>query len=1085
MPTTDTITTDTIKSVCDRLQAMSMLHLRTWYFNKHATAPRVRMDSFTEWKAVHVLQKHQSGKAGCKDYGCYRTDFRLPVLVGGRRIDGAAVWFTLLLVPDTRDEFPDVEVYMNGARMVSVAGSAQRAGRFLVTRKAEPGLAISVIVRIIQRGLPRFSFTGADLVVETFPGPDPATLRETILGADHLRSVIASEEYGRAIDESVRQIDFDLLACDDQAPFLESLRVCHKSVVSAIQRWGASRRVHLLGHAHIDTAWLRPRAETVELLRDDFRAILRLIDEYPGFVYAQGSAQHFEWIEDNYPEMFERIRHRVTEGRWEIVGGMWVEPDLNLPDGESLVRQLLFGKRYFLTKFGVDVQVGWILDSFGYSWQLPQLLSKSGIDSFITQKLDWNDTTPFPYRCFYWESPDGSRVLTYFPKGYANTGSSPEIAAALTAGTQQPGLTDALHILWAGHDGGGGGDSRRALEAFAGVTSNNTLPIADFGSAAQFIETIKASITSGAVTLPTWRDELYLEYHRGSYTTHGEFKHRIRCTEVKIMAAETFAAWAMIVIGRQPFSLNQPRVPDLTPAWKALLVAQFHDLVTGTTIPQNVRTTKHDLEQTAHLIQTIERDSLNTLADYVDTSAFRPTDTLVGIFNPVPFPRDLYVSIEAHLQGTIGNPIEVRDADGTIHPSEVLHECSQSGRVLLRVWMRGLPSSGYKVLALRRTVSSLDPGPRPSPVTHLENEHVFIMLNQDTGGIVSLVDKQTSHDLVRTGSAINLLHAFQDTPSQYDAWNIERAYLRHELPFPPLSGEITVIERTQMRTTLRMTRHFQASTIIQELSLMARERELEVRLLIDWNDEHVLLKAASSLSTDNSTATYAIPFGWITRSTDRITAKGKGQFEVPALRWADLGVDNCGLTVITEAKYGFDAVDNTLSLSLLRSPTWPDPGADKGRHEIRYWLLPRNTTWQETGVMRRACELNSQPAILPLIRHAGTLPPSYSFVTVSPGNIIITAVKKAEDDDSLIVRLLEFHGIAVRAELLFGMQIQSVAEVDLLERARPANTATCRRNLVSVTAGPHSIVTLKLTLHVGAMNDAMQGSRESGMPYSR
>ena len=383
-------------------------------------------------------------------------------------------------------------------------------------------------------------------------------------------------ERATQLDDAVKTINFASLDHGDQQAFENSLRAAQEKL-QPLGDWAKQFSIRAVANAHIDMAWLWPWTETVEVVRNTFGTALQLMRQYPDFIYAGSSAAAYIWMEEKYPELFKEIQQRVKEGRWEIVGGMWVEPDLNMPSGESLVRQILVGKRYFQEKFGVEVRIGWNPDSFGYNWQLPQIYKRSGLDYFVTQKMAWNDTTKFPYKLFWWQSPDGSRILTYFPHDYVNGIDPVRISQDVAEYVPKTGLPEILHLFGIGDHGGG--PTRTMLDSAARWQDRpNIFPKLTYGTAQSFFDDVEKNLAQ--LKVPVWNNELYFQYHRGVMTTQSETKKRIRQSEELLLNAEKFSSLAML--DGQPYPQE-----ELQNDWKKVLFDQFHDIMPGSGIAIN------------------------------------------------------------------------------------------------------------------------------------------------------------------------------------------------------------------------------------------------------------------------------------------------------------------------------------------------------------------------------------------------------------------------------------------------------------------------------------------------------------------
>jgi alpha-mannosidase len=831
--------------------------------------------------------------------------------------------------------------------------------------------------------------------------------------------------------------------------------------------------MHLTGNSHIDAAWLWPWTETVDVVKRTFGTALQLMNEYPDYTYTQSAAAYNNWMADKYPEMNDAIKKRIQEGRWEVVGGMWVEPDLNIPDGESTARSILIGKRWYQQHYGVDVRIGWNPDSFGYNWQLPQIYQKSGIDYFVTQKMSWNDTNQLPFKLFWWESPDGSKVLTYFPHGYGNRSLDPVRLSADLAQARifAPGMTQMMDLYGVGDHGGG--PTRDLLDqGVHWMQPDKTAPKMEFGTALPYLSSVKKEIApesktwnyrtiaegyqyppappEGQISIPTWKDELYLEYHRGVYTTQANIKRNLREAPEWALNAEKYASLAWLDGDAYPNA-------ELTDAWKKITFNGFHDLAAGSGIAVIYRDAQKDFDDVHWETSEVSRKALKTLVTHVDTKVSAGVPVLV--FNPLGWRRSGEVTVDVQMPGPAAE-ISVLDSRGVVLPSEALSKDAKTNSFHLLVAARDIPSMGYEVL---RAV----PGKRPFASdlkvtgTTLENANLRVTVDPKSGCITSLYDKKASFETLAAGSCGNELQAFKDTPTRYDAWNIDPGTLDQPPARLTQADSVQVVESSPMRGVIRITRTWQNSKFVQDIVLYAGSDEAEVVNDIDWHETHVLLKSAFALSATAPFATYEIPFGSIERPTTRNNSFEKARFEVPALRWADLGNGQHGFSLINDSKFGYDAVGNQLRLTLLRSPTSPDPDADRGHNHFSYALYPHAGDWKQAMTVRHGYEFNYKLMAMQVEAHAGTLPAEHSFAEVAPEDVILTAMKKAEDSDALVFHMYEWAGKSANVELTPPPGATAAVETNLMEKPEGAPLAI-NSGRVAIPIRPYEILAVRL-----------------------
>jgi alpha-mannosidase len=974
----------------------------------------------------------------------YRRTIEVPRTLHGYDLTGARIWFQF--VSKGNGPTPEI-VYFNGRR-VALGDDLEPIVLF---EPAHPGDKVLIAVKILAT-VDDKTFRGATLRIDPDPAstrPHPDDVRQQIItAADMLPALTPSrKDLLATVESAAAAIDLAALDRADQNAFDASLRAAQQKL-DALHAALSTAHITLAGNAHIDAAWLWPRSETIDVVHLTFTTAIQLMNEYPDYTYTQSAAQYSAWIADKYPELNAQIAQRIKEGRWEIVGGMWVEPDLNLPGGESLVRQLLIGQRTFHDLYGVTARIGWNPDSFGYNWQLPQIYKRAGLDYFVTQKMHWNDTNQLPFRLFWWQSPDGSKVLTYFPTDYVHLNVNPTRIAAdfAESAARNPGATQMLDLYGVGDHGGG--PTRDMLDQadhwIAAGNAGAALPTERYGTAQSFFSSVEKNLnpdspvwnydsiargytlppasSTGALGIPTWNDELYFEYHRGVYTTQAKQKANMRRSEAETLTAEKLASLAWLDGATYPAA-------DLTEDWKKITFNQFHDLAAGSGIAVIYRDAQDDFSQVFRSDREISASALTTIAAHIDT---RPAhiDTRAGspdtngvpvlVFNPLAWSRS--ETVELHVQfpeAAMG--LDISDGSGKPAPFQIINSNKATNEYTLLVRVNDIPALGYRVITVHST-SPADPIVKPAVAgvegessILLSNAQVGVLIDRRTGCITSL--KSNGIEYLAPNACGNQLQTWADNPKQYDAWNIDPGTL--DGPMTPIAtvDSVALVTDGPLRKTVRITRHWQSSKFTQDISLDAYDDFVRISTGVDWHETHTLLKAAFPLAATGPKATFEIPFGSIQRPTTRDNSFTKAQFEVPALRWADLGNATQGVSILNDSKYGYDALGNTLRLTLLRSPTWPDPDADRGPQHFTYEIYPHAGPWQQALTLHRAYELNDPLTATQVMPHAGSLPPAHSFVSVDAPNVTLTAVKKAEDSNALVFRMYEWAGTAADVKL--------------------------------------------------------------------
>jgi alpha-mannosidase len=1044
---------DSYKPTLDRLESLTTLPLPDWRYHADMPHPEDPAVNDADWQRVKTREEWKTGSR------VLRRWIEIPEKINGYATEGSRVNLELFFETDDR---LGIMVFSNGALVARGDDDTQQP--IPLTWNAQPGQQFLIAVRLNASEVNTRIAESRLRIEPPASRPDAGLLRAEILSA---RPMITAFPDGKSeresqLDAAVKAIDFAALDHGDQRAFDESLRQS-QAKLEPLRPFLKQFTIRAAGNSHIDMAWLWPWTETVEVVRNTFRSALDLMREYPDFKFSMSSARTYVWMEEKYPDLFKEIQERVREGRWEVIGGMWVEPDLNMPGGESLVRQILVGKRYFHEKFGVDVKIGWNPDSFGYNWQLPQIYKKSGIDYFVTQKLMWaHEFTTFPYKLFWWESPDGSRLLTYFPHDYAANTDPVSMARDLSIwipslyGTDAKQHADMLHLYGVGDHGGG--PTRIMLDtATRWMRPDVVYPNLQFTTASSFFDDIQKKLPG--MQVPTWRDELYFEYHRGVMTTQAETKKRIRKTEELLLNAEKFSALATLYGRKYP-------VEDFDRGWKRLLFDDFHDIMPGSGIAVNYLDAKRNLEDVGRAGQAILDGSLQELAAHINTEG---SGVPVVILNSLSWPRKEVIEVQVQLP-VVGNQIEVVDFSGKIVPSQLLTHDSETNRTRLLVKAR-VPALGYQTYYVRAAKKTIAQAPAvKSSADTLENEFVRVKVDANTGCLTSLFDKRSNTESLApaetdTGGPKdsicgNLLQAFRDKPKAWDAWNIDADFEKEHWDLTQVD-EVKLIESGPLRAIIQVKQHFQNSTFLRNITITAGSPRVDVRMIANWHEKHILLKVGFPLSAHNQKAAFEIPYGSIERPTTRNTPAEQGKFEVPALEWGDISDAKHGFSLLNDSKYGYDAKGNVLRLSLLRSPEWPDPHADEGLHEFTYSMYAHPGTWTEAETVRRGYELNYDLLAMETAKHPGTLKEEHSFFEVQAENVIITAIKKAEDDGSLILRFYEWAGRESDVKIVLPAGAESASETDLMER--PIGDLAVAGGVLAVRTKPYEIKTIRVS----------------------
>lgn len=877
---------------------------------------------------------------------------------------------------------------------------------------------------------------------------DPATRSFIATARVTLESAQSLDDNSPARVLLLNALDDAFKLLDTREPFgdrfYESVGPAHEALNAGIAQAGPAHQASITatGHAHLDLAWLWTLGQTRRKAGRTFHTVMRLMEQFPDYHFTQSQPQLYEYVREDYPDLFDEIVQRIEEGRWEPVGGMWVEADCNVTGPESLARQFLLGQSFFREHFGdAATPVLWLPDVFGYAWNLPQLIKHAGLKYFFTVKIGWSQYNRLPYDSFWWQGLDGTKVLTHFsttpePQGFSSAGTynavvSPQSALGTWENFQQKEAQQ--HLLMSfGYGDGGGGPTREMLENLRELEEFPAMPRMRAGSVADFFQRMEAE--SGD-RLPTWNGELYLELHRGTYTTQSHNKRANRKSEFLLHDAEFLAALATTVDRDYDYPAG-----DLRHAWKLVCLNQFHDIIPGSSIQQVY-------------VESLEQyEEVTTIGQWVRDSALQHIGAAVGgdilITNPTGFGRDDL----ALWDGQLPAGHSLHHPDGTpVHTQAV-----DAGTLIAA---GDLPPYSVTPLVMReRAPAPVDNTLTAAPAL-LENDYLRVELNA-AGDITSIYDKANEREVLPAGAIANQLQAFEDRPLAWDAWDIDIFYDDTMWTSEP-ADSIEVVERGPLRATLEIRRRILNSTYVQRISLTHNSAALTFDTTIDWHERHVLLKVAFPVEVLSPQATYEIQWGNVERPTHRNTSWDWARFETCAQKWIDLSEGGYGVSLLNDCKYGHDVRDNVMRMSLLRSPTHPDPEADQGEHRFTYQLLPHAGRWDDATIAG-AYALNDP--LLVTVNTTNVEPTdaerTESFVSVDQPNVVIETVKQANDGNGIVVRLYESQRRRGTVTVRTGFPLHDAAITNLLEENQ--SDVTMEKRAVTFEITPYQIVTLRL-----------------------
>ncbi len=750
--------------------------------------------------------------------------------------------------------------------------------------------------------------------------------------------------------------------------------------------------VNYVGHTHIDVAWLWTLATTKEKAQHSFATVLALMDRYPEYIFMASQPQLYEYLKEEAPELYEKVKMRVREGRWEVEGAMWLEADCNLSSGESLIRQILYGKGFIKKEFNVESEILWLPDVFGYSAALPQILKKSGVNKFITSKISWNENNKMPYDSFMWAGIDGSEILTCFITSQEYyPGDKPRVMCtyvgsckpAMTYGTwnryQQKDINNETIVSF-GYGDGGGGPTEEMLEMEQRLELGLPgLPKAQMSKVGDYLNRVEENLRKAAERnqrIPKWVGELYLEYHRGTYTSMARNKKYNRECEFLCQETETLSVTDMILSGGEyPQSV-------LHEGWKKLILNQFHDIIPGSSIYEVYEDSDRDYAWVYSEVGKAHDDKLCRLAKNQSAHG-------IMVYNPNSFATSGFVDFEGD-----------------------------------KLYAENVPAMGWRVIGEGSEIDA------PVVSEHRIENDIFIVTFDDNYVISSVFDKCSGREVVKDGEKANVLRVFEDYPRRYDNWEISSYYRDKHIDIEGLVSATPVTGNGY--GGFEIVREYNNSTIKQRILLYTGSRRIDFENDIDWHENHTLLRVFFPVDIHSGKATYEIQLGSVERNTHENTSWDEAQFEVCAQKWVDLSENGYGVSILNNCKYGHSVDGNNMSITLIKCGTYPNPTADQERHTFTYSLYPHEGSFAEGGTVNEAYLLNRPMSAISCIGD-GSLPEQYSLVNSDCENIVIETVKQAESGKGIIVRLYDAWNRKSHPTINLGFEAKKISLCDMME----------------------------------------------------
>lgn len=821
--------------------------------------------------------------------------------------------------------------------------------------------------------------------------------------------VIAERIY-RAVDESVHVLRFDFTRED----FLDSVKPAFDVLNKHLGELPDYHpgKVIMCGHSHIDVAWLWTVKESERKAVRTFANTLELMDEYPEYKFAQSQAVLYDMVKKYAPDIFSRIKEKVKSGQWEVMGNAWVEADTNIASGESLIRQLLYGREFFVREFGIDSDTYWLPDCFGFTWALPQIIKKSGMKNFITAKLCANDTNAFPHSMFKWRSHSGDDVIAYFTRvsyqGEYDVGRVFECRN----GNKQSSIADISFGMF-GYGDGGSGSTTDMLERAEALKNIPGVPETVNSSAHEFFD----EIGKKADEFPVYDGELYFENHRGTFTSQAFVKKNNRRGEFALRNAEILS-FAAELMGKSDYD-----GAELERLWKILLVNQFHDILPGSSIHEVYENAREDYAELNRGLEKLINEKLNVLFSKRDPEAF----TVVNYLN-IPYTGEVKIKLPYGYNG-------IEYADEQI-PCVKLSD--KTGDYISFVAEK-IPSLSGRTYRFSKSEHPTQPCVKAEK-NLLENNILRVEFDNN-GEMTSVFDKENDREVL--AAVGNTLCIYQDKPIHESAWNLEFDY--RMTPYPLKTAEsVEVVRNDSVAGELKILRKFNKSTVTQYISLKKDSRQIDFRTVVDWHEREKVLKVNFPVGVRSCSSTSEIAHGSIQRPTHYNTSYDLAKFETCMHKWVDLSESGYGVSVLNDCKYGFSVHENNIDITLMRAPICPDPTGDIGYNEFTYSLVPHAGTWQEAGISELAYALNNPPAVVysAVGSHDGE-----RLISVKRKGVVLDAFKKAQNDDGYILRVFEAYSSRGKCEIDFCKAIESVTECNLMEKDGEA-LSHCEKSFV-------------------------------------
>ncbi|MDF2672798.1 MAG: glycosyl hydrolase 38 domain protein [Clostridiales bacterium] len=796
-----------------------------------------------------------------------------------------------------------------------------------------------------------------------------------------------------------------------------------------------------IGHTHIDIAWLWTIDQTREKAARSFSTVIELMKKYPFYKFMASQPVLYNFVKEDYKSLYEKIEQKISEGQWEADGVMYLEPDCNLPSGEALIRQCYYGVKFFSDEFNVKCNTLWLPDVFGFNGNLPQIMRGCGIKYFATTKLDWNDANRLPHDTFVWKGIDGSEVLAHLI-------TTCEYTPDNSKKTRYEGVLNPSHVLgtWHryhdkeisnevlltyGYGDGGGGPTKEEMEYGSRLIKGIPgMPVVKTGFQSDFFKRLENNLAS-AKNVPKWYGELYFEYHRGTYTSMAKNKKYNRKSEVLVGIAEYLGTLNNILGGVYPRE-------DIEKAWKIILLNQFHDILPGTSIKAVYDESHRQYKEVLNNLEGLIQSLMDNICKNINID-----NPSIVVFNNSPFIKEGLIETEGLMLKN----------DNGILPYQKL----ENGKTLISV--PNIPSKGYKLLSISNKSESIK-NPLIINENHMENEYFNIKFN-DSMEIQSLVYKPLKREVLKKGQLGNVITAYEDRPSRWENWDIEIYYKDKSWQISKVL-ESRIIEVGPIRGGILIRRGFESSEIIQKIFIYNNIPRIDFDTTIQWKEKDILLKTNFPIDINSNKANFDIQYGNIERNIHENTSWDAAQFEEWQHKWVDISEDDFGVSILNDCKYGGSAKFDNLTLTMLKSGTYPNIDADRETHHFVYSLYPHDGNFKNGGTIKEAYNLNIPLYTFMKDNSHGMLRQNISMISSDKENIIVEVLKMSEDKSGYIARIYECSNRRTKANIKFAFPMLEAFECDMLENIN--DKLVCDNSQLNLNFNSYEIKTILIKI---------------------